>query len=388
MRIATRIIQVLVALLFIVSGLVKANDPLGLAYKMEEFFDLWIPALHAGHFFAKIPLISLLEFLNHHMLFLSVVMITLEIVTGAALLVGWMKKSILYLLLVLIIFFSFLTGYAYLSGKFTNCGCFGDCLPITPLTSFGKDIVLLLLIVFLLAGQKYIQPLFSSRVRSIIVTISLLLTLFLQWYVLKYLPLVDCLPMKKGNNIAEQMKPPKNAIPSVYETRLVYRNTKSEQLKDMSQDEFNSSKIWEDTTWKWKETKTKLIQKGTDIPKLQNFVLKTLSDYDSTEAILTYPGYSILYFVNRGNSDKLFDKNYWNNSAQKLPVYVVTSSPADFVSDTTENKYQVFTTDGTVFRIAARVNPTIYLLKGGTIINKWPLAKIDEAKNFIDQLKK
>jgi hypothetical protein len=322
------------------------------------------------------------------MLFLSVVMITLEIVTGAALLVGWMKKSILYLLLVLIIFFSFLTGYAYLSGKFTNCGCFGDCLPITPLTSFGKDIVLLLLIVFLLAGQKYIQPLFSSRVRSIIVTISLLLTLFLQWYVLKYLPLVDCLPMKKGNNIAEQMKPPKNAIPSVYETRLVYRNTKSEQLKDMSQDEFNSSKIWEDTTWKWKETKTKLIQKGTDIPKLQNFVLKTLSDYDSTEAILTYPGYSILYFVNRGNSDKLFDKNYWNNSAQKLPVYVVTSSPADFVSDTTENKYQVFTTDGTVFRIAARVNPTIYLLKGGTIINKWPLAKIDEAKNFIDQLKK
>ena len=68
MRIATRTIQVLVALLFIVSGLVKANDPLGLGYKMEEFFELWIPALNAGHFFAKAPLVSLLEFLNHHVI--------------------------------------------------------------------------------------------------------------------------------------------------------------------------------------------------------------------------------------------------------------------------------------------------------------------------------
>jgi uncharacterized membrane protein YphA (DoxX/SURF4 family) len=388
MRIATRIIQAIVALLFIVSGLVKANDPLGLAYKMEEFFELWIPALKAGHFFAKAPLISLLEFLNHHTLFLSIVMITLEIVTGVALLLGWMKKPILYLLLVLIIFFSFLTGYAYLSGKFTNCGCFGDCLPITPLTSFAKDIVLLVLILFLIAGQKYIQPLFSSRTRAVTVAASLLLTLLLQWYVLKFLPLVDCLPMKKGNNIAEQMKPPKNAIPSIYETRLVYRNTKTGQEKDMSQAEFNNSKIWEDTTWKWKETKTKLVQKGTDIPNLQNFTLKTLTEYDSTEAVLNYPGYSILYFVNKGNNQELFDKNYWNASAQKLPVFVVTSTPADFASDTTETKYQVFTTDGTVFRIAARANPTIYLLKGGTIINKWPLAKIGEAKKFIDQLNK
>jgi hypothetical protein len=104
--------------------------------------------------------------------------------------------------------------------------------------------------------------------------------------------------MKKGNNLSEQTKPPKNAIPSVYETRLIYQNTKSGALKDMSQAEFNSSKIWEDSTWKWKETKTKLIRKGTDVPNLQNFSLKTPDGVDSTEAILNDPGYSILYFVN------------------------------------------------------------------------------------------
>jgi uncharacterized membrane protein YphA (DoxX/SURF4 family) len=387
MRTATRIIQVIVALLFIVSGLVKANDPLGLAYKMEEFFELWIAGLKGGHFFAKTPLVSLLSFLDDHTLFLSVTMITLEIIAGVALLLGWMKRFVLYLLLALIVFFTFLTGYAYLSGKFTNCGCFGDCLPITPLTSFAKDIVLLVLILWLVGGQKYIQAVLSRRQATAVLSLSLVFTLLLQWYALNYLPLVDCLPMKKGNNIAEQIKPPKNAIPSVYETRLVYRNTKSGQLKDMSQTEFNTSKIWEDTTWKWKETQTKLVQKGTDIPNLQNFSLKTLNGYDSTEAILNYPGYSILYFVNPGNNNQLFDKNYWNNKAKQLPVFVITSSPDKFTGDTSYN-YQVFTTDGTVFRIAARVNPTIYLFRQGSIINKWPLSKRDDLEKTINQLKK
>src|SRR5436190_20118658 len=153
MKIATRIIQFIVGLLFIVSGLVKANDPLGLAYKMEEFFELWIAGLKSGHFFAIAPLISFLNFFDHHTLFLSVTMIILEIIAGVALLLSWMKRFVLYLLLVLIVFFTFLTGYAYLSGKFTNCGCFGDCLPITPLTSFAKVVVLLLLILLLVAGQ-------------------------------------------------------------------------------------------------------------------------------------------------------------------------------------------------------------------------------------------
>jgi hypothetical protein len=162
---------------------------------------------------------------------------------------------------------------------------------------------------------------------------------------------------------------------------LIYQDAKSGQLKDMSQTEFNNSKIWEDTIWKWKETKTKLIRQGTDVPKLQNFSLKTLNDVDSTEAILSYPGYSVLYFVNAGNTNKLFDRNYWNQKAKELPVYVITSAPEDFAKDTVGNNYQVFTTDGTVFRIAARVNPTIYLMKQGLIVDKFPLAKL-KTKNI------
>lgn len=387
MKITVRIIQVLVGVLFIFSGLIKAIDPLGLAYKMEEFFQLWNTSLAEGHFFAKSALIVFLKFWNEHSLFLAVFMITLEIATGVALLFGWMKRLVLTVLLILIIFFAFLTGYAYLSGKFTNCGCFGDCLPITPLTSFTKDIVLLVMILFLIIGQRYIFSISSRAFRSSLVIVSLLLSVLLQWYVLNYLPLIDCLPMKKGNNISEQMKPPKNAIPSVYETRLVYQNTKTGALKNMSQEDYNNSKIWEDSAWKWKETKTKLIRQGTDAPKLTNFSLTTLNGTDTTESILNDGNYLVLYYVNPpSNNSKLVDDNFLKAVNSKgIQTFFVTTNRESFDSS---KQNSVFTCDGTVFRIAARVNPTIYLLRHGTIINKWPLKKIDEATKFIGQLKK
>src|SRR5215470_10592531 len=132
MKIPVTIARILVGLLFIFSGLVKANDPLGLSYKMQEFFDLW----------------GMSKF-NSWTLLMSVLMNAFEIIAGFALLLGWRIKLFSWLLLLLIIFFTFLTGYAYLSGKFKNCGCFGDCIPIKPFTSFMKDVVLTILILFL-----------------------------------------------------------------------------------------------------------------------------------------------------------------------------------------------------------------------------------------------
>src|SRR6201985_3177202 len=138
------IIRWVVGLLFIFSGLIKANDPLGLSYKMQEFFEVW------G-----------LNGFNNYTLTLSIVMNVFEVLAGVAVIVGWRMKLFSWLLLLLIIFFTFLTGYAFLSGKFKNCGCFGDCLPITPFTSFMKDVLLTLLIFFLFYYKNKIKPLFN-----------------------------------------------------------------------------------------------------------------------------------------------------------------------------------------------------------------------------------
>ncbi|HEY0356140.1 MAG TPA: MauE/DoxX family redox-associated membrane protein, partial [Flavisolibacter sp.] len=266
MKISIRVIQVLVAVLFIISGLVKANDPLGLSYKMEEFFEIWNSGLNSGDFFAKGMLVGLFNFLHNYSLALSIIMITLEIVAGFALLIGWKKKPVLWLLLVLIVFFTFLTGYAYLSvhpdgsPKFTNCGCFGDCLPITPKSSFLNDIALLAMIMFLLAGQKYLLQLFSNKARVIILSASLFLSLLMQWYVLNYLPFVDCLPFKKGKNITEQMKQPPGSYGDSTAIRFIYE-------KDGKRYEWDWTELPADyETYTYVDRIDKLVRKGNADP--------------------------------------------------------------------------------------------------------------------------
>ena len=159
MKLFINIIRVLVGTLFIFSGLIKANDPLGLSYKMKEFFEIWNTGIDQSAVFFKQPLINFFLFLHDHSLPLSVLMIAFEIIAGVALLLGWKMKIFSWLLLLLILFFTFLTGYAFYSGKFTNCGCFGDCLPITPKSSFLKDIALTLMIIFLFVKRKHLYKL-------------------------------------------------------------------------------------------------------------------------------------------------------------------------------------------------------------------------------------
>src|SRR6476620_3043828 len=133
------VIRWIVGLLFIFSGLVKANDPLGLSYKMQEFFEVWN-----------------LHFLNDYTLLFSLVMNVFEVLAGVAVIIGWRMKLFIWLLLLLIIFFSFLTGYALFSGKIKTCGCFGYCLPLTPAQSFTKDLILFVLILILFVNRRRI----------------------------------------------------------------------------------------------------------------------------------------------------------------------------------------------------------------------------------------
>ena len=132
--------RLLVGILFIFSGLIKANDPLGLSYKMQEFFEVWNMA-----------------FLDHYTLGFSIIMIVFEILAGVAVLLGWRMRLFAWLLLLLIIFFSFLTGYAVLSGKIRECGCFGNCIPLQAMQSFIKDLILLALILILFIYRKEIR---------------------------------------------------------------------------------------------------------------------------------------------------------------------------------------------------------------------------------------
>ena len=354
------IIRWIVGLLFIFSGLVKVNDPLGLTYKMQEFFDVW------GWFF-----------FDKYALYLAIFMNVLEVVCGVALLLGKRMKFFTSVLLLLIIFFTFLTGYALLSGKIKTCGCLGDCLPLTPLQSFIKDLLLLVLIVVLFINYKKITPKFKTVVADIFLVISIVLCVFVQIYVLYHLPFYDCLPYKVGNNIVVQMQKPKNYTPD--STTIIYQYNKNGKQIIFDQDNFPADF---DSTYIYVNRVDKLIKKGSNEPKIISFNLTTLSGTDTTEAIFNTPKY-VLVMSNEYPSDyqkwhtDLLKAKAWCNK-NNIPLFYVTSQLNDELARLSSDSITILKCDGTLIKTAARVNATYLLMNKATIYKKYSYKDFDK----------
>lgn len=371
MKVTVTIARIITGLLFIFSGLVKAIDPRGLAYKMEEFFEVWG---HAG--FLK----GLMENLMHYSLTFSITMITLEVVLGLALLIGWQKKITTWLILLLILFFTFLTAFVLFSGKIRACGCFGDCIPLTPVQTFSKDIILLVLAIILVAQSKYIKPLAKPFFSFLYIAAVLLLTLALQFYVLKHLPLADCLPYKKGNDILKLREMPADAIQDKYDYVFVYE-------KDGAKKDFLVSAL-PDSTWKFVERKQTLIEKGkNNIPLINDFSLSDEDGNNVTVDILSNPDYYYLLFI----KDEPEADNSWINACKKVSsnaaagikkFYVITAqrdAVRKFLSLNDIKVDAIFTADATAIKTAARANPTLYKMKAAVVEQKWGWADFDKA---------
>jgi uncharacterized membrane protein YphA (DoxX/SURF4 family) len=369
MKVIVNVSRVLVGCLFIFSGLVKAIDPKGLSYKMQEFFEVWARD-------GFLP--NVMNGFNQHSLLFSIVMITLEVILGVALLMGWQKKITTILLLLLTIFFTFLTAFVLFTGKIRACGCFGDCIPLTPIQTFTKDIILLVLIIVLLLGKKYILPLFKNSIGFAIVLASLIGVLFLQWYVQRHLPLKDCLPFKVGNNILELRKMPKDAVPDKFDYTFIYQ-------KNGEKKEFTTTNL-PDSTWQFVDRKQILVQKGkNNVPLINDFSFTTESGNDTTEAILGQQGEYYLLFVKdfdaispKWREDKRFISE--QHFITEIPIYVIAT---DFAAANKRYNYQwdsqleekiytnIFTCDATALKTASRSNPTLYLMKGPIVKQKW-----------------
>jgi hypothetical protein len=356
----------LVGILFIFSGLIKANDPLGLSYKMQEFFEVWhVPSLNA------------------YSLVLSVTMIVFEIFAGVAVILGWRMRLFGWLLLALILFFSFLTGYAVLSGKIRECGCFGDCIPLQAMGSFIKDLVLLVLILFLFAYRGTIRPLLSNNASLIILAFTFILSISIQWYTLHYLPFLDCLPYKKGVSIPEQMKPPPGSVPDSTVIHFVYE--KAGRQLEYTADQLPADL---DDSYKFIRRYDKLVRKGNAEPAIKDFSLSTASGNDSTQDILNRPGLKLMIFSRNlpeanPSWNKPFSVLYSLARSKHIPVYLVTASreeaDAYLAANDLSADIPVFTCDATAIKTAARAEPTFYLLKQGTILDKWSYAALESA---------
>ena len=369
-KILTRIIQWIVGLLFIFSGLIKANDPLGLSYKMQEFFSAW-------H----------LQSLNEYTLALAYTMNIFEVLAGVAVIIGWRMRLFSWLLLLLILFFSFLTGYAAYSGKIKTCGCFGDCIPLTPITSFFKDLLLLLLILVLFFYRNKIKSSLAPPVPLIILILIVAGTIFLQSFVLKHLPLVDCLPYKKGNNLLEQMKAPPGAVSDSIVITFQYK--KNGQTKEFDADHFPADF---DSTYEFVNRFDKVVRQGNATPAIVDFSLNDTSGENVTQHILSQEGNYVFLFAkdfsnnNTWNSEELI--SVLNKIKEKgLPFYIVTSDMKTAQKIFGNLPFaRLLQCDGTVIKTAARVNPTFFVMNGANIIQKLGGNDLDKVLPVLDAL--
>ncbi|MCI4667594.1 MAG: DoxX family protein [Bacteroidia bacterium] len=179
-----------VGILFIYSGFVKANDYIGFAYKLEEYFVVF-----GEHFPFSKPFWDLFVPLAEPMAwFISV----FEIALAFAIIVGWRMNLTMWLTMLMMVFFTVLTGYSHVTGAVTDCGCFGDALKLEPWESFMKDIILTLALIPLFLVRKSVHPTPNNRIAGFIVALSFLISGFFSYYCHENLPWIDYRAYKVG----------------------------------------------------------------------------------------------------------------------------------------------------------------------------------------------
>ena len=374
MKVALRIIAVVVGILFIFSGFVKGVDPLGFSYKLDEYFDVfadstkqigWLSSLMIG--FKSISL------------FLSVFMIVLEMALGWMLIFGIHMRLTSWLMLLLILFFTFLTGFSWYTGKITDCGCFGDAIHLTNAETFYKDVALTVLIVLIFFNYKKIIPVFPKTLSNVMMVIGLGASVFLPVYCLRHLPIIDFRAYKIGNNIREEMTLPPGATPTIYKTMLTYKNKSTDEMKDYPSDNFPwNDSVWV-ATWEFVSTKNELVQQG-DKPKITDFKVWDNNNTDMTAAVLDEPaGYHfwvVAYDMDDANKKAFVKLNDLAKESDKNKIQFValTATPyeqLDPIRHDLNAAFPFYYSDGTVLKTIIRANPGLVLLKGPVVKAMW-----------------
>jgi len=356
--------RAIVGLLFIFSGLIKANDPLGFGYKLQEYFEVF-------H----------ISFLNDYAVALAILLCTLEIVLGALLLLGFWSSKVAWGLLIIIIFFTFLTFYSAFFEVVTSCGCFGDAIPLTPWQSFSKDVVLLSVILQLFLRRKEILPVIAGKkAQQFIAGLVFVLSLGFGLFTYNYLPILDFLPYKIGNNIPQLMTTPPGAAPDVYEITYNLKNKNSGETMSMTDKEYLKTEIWKDKNWEITgEPVTKLIKKGFDL-KIKDLKITDSQGTDYNHEILENPYYNLVivaYDLSKTDATGIGNLNALAiNAAENFNIRTVlltanSAQDAELFSKKNKLVMEIFYADGIPLKSMVRANPGVLLLKNGTVVNKW-----------------
>lgn len=353
----------MLAALFIFSGFVKAVDPLGSFYKIQDYLTAfgmisWFPTY--------LPLLF------------AIILSAAEFCVGIFLFFGVRRKIASTLALLLMGVMTPLTLYLALANPVSDCGCFGDAWVLTNWQTFGKNIVLLVAAGTVFKEWKLIIRFITLKMEWMVSLYTILFVFALSAYCLEYLPILDFRPYKIGVNIKEGMEIPEGAKPSVFESRFVLE-------KDGKRQEFTLDN-YPDSTWTFVETRTVLKEKGYE-PPIHDFSMISLdTGEDITGSVLADKGYTFLLVAHRieeaddSNID-LINEIYDYSAEHGYGFYALTSSPDEEIESWREKtgaEYPFCQMDDITLKTIVRSNPGLLLIKDGTILNKWSDARLPD----------
>lgn len=353
-NIITQFSRIFVGVLFIISGLIKLNDPVGFSYKLAEYFSE--------------PVFNI-PFLEPLSLGLALFLVILEVILGVMLLIGYKSKITIWSLLILIILFTFLTFYSAYFDVVKDCGCFGDALHLTPWQSFTKDIVLLFFILILFINKDLVKPLFSNSVQNIITYVSIFLCIFMGVWVLNHLPIKDFRPFKVGANIEKGMEIPEGAPQSVVEMIFIYNvNGVNKEFTEK-----DLMAIPEGATFV--DRKDKVITEGY-VPPIHDFSMEK-DGVDHKDQFLKEPKLMIFVTYDLTLSDpsgmEKLEKLNEEAKAKGYKVIGMTASGQDEIA-AAKKQYKLnvdfYFCDAITLKTIERANPSIVILNDGTVTQK------------------
>jgi uncharacterized membrane protein YphA (DoxX/SURF4 family) len=356
MKLITQISRILVGVLFIISGLIKANDTIGFSYKLVEYFEIF-----NMHFFVDYA-VSMAMFIC-----------IFEIMVGIALLIGAYTRLNMWLLLLMIVFFTLLTGYSAITNKVTDCGCFGDAIKLKPVESFLKDVLLLVFILIMFIGQKHIKPIVSNKtIVSIALGVSLLVITFFTFNTYMFLPKIDFLPYKVGNDIGQLMTLPPDAKRDSVVMVFIYE-------KDGKQFEFGVNEVGNvDDTYKFVDRIDKVIVEGDKAP-IHDFKLFDVSGQDYTDTLLLQKGFRMILvqtniLKSRTGIEPQIAQLANDCALAGIPFWALTNTTLTDVEPYRHEHqfaFNYYNMDVTPLKSMVRSNPGLLLMKDNVVVKKW-----------------
>jgi uncharacterized membrane protein YphA (DoxX/SURF4 family) len=335
--------------LFIFSGLIKLNDPIGTEIKMKEYFEVF--AQDFGSFF---------HYFIPWSLEIGMIMIVLELALGIAVLIYYRMNVTTWVLLGLMVFFTFLTFYSAYFDKVTDCGCFGDAIKLTPWESFTKDIVLMVFVLHLFWYRKKYVPVLRSREGHAVVLVVVVVSTYAGIYAIRHLPFIDFRAYKIGNNVPAQMIP---AEAPIIEYTFLKDGKETSSATYITEPGYTyvSSRVTN-------EEKTK--------PKITDYLVTDVDGVDRTQ--YTFEGDRLLivmYDVSEASVENIAAIRSLTQALDgKVDAFVLTASGANQM-EAFRHEYQLaipyYYADATVLKTIIRSNPGIALWRNGNVMGNW-----------------